>query len=138
MDENQSVSEIYLNRENLWLDFQSEGLDLNPDGTLRLAALPRLADEVILEAPQGSELALPAGLAVDPCGAVYYSLPDSSRLGELRTCEPRGMTPASLPGEGRLPGWLSEPRGLLFHPMRKALFVADSGNSRIQIFDPRT
>src|SRR5207248_10040899 len=30
------------------------------------------------------------------------------------------------------------PRGLLFHKQRHALFVADSTNHRIQIFDPET
>jgi phage tail-like protein len=39
-------------------------------------------------------------------------------------------------GYGKQPTQFDLPRGLLFHVRRHALFVADSGNGRIQIFEP--
>lgn len=137
MDRHHEPNFYYLNRENAWLDFQSAGLDLSPDGAWQLAALPRLAGrppETIgsLAMPSG-----PAGIALDPCGAVYFSHPDSATLGVIEPCEGIALPADCLPGEGHLPGWLNHPRGLLYHPERGALFVADSGNNRIQVFDPR-
>jgi phage tail-like protein len=41
-------------------------------------------------------------------------------------------------GFGQEPTQFDRPRGLLYHSLRGALFVADSGNGRIQIFDPET
>lgn len=138
MDRQHEPNFYYLNREKAWLDFQSAGLDLLPDGAWQLAALPRLAGRLpenlrALPAPTG-----PAGIALDPCGAVYFSQPESATLGVIEPCEGIAIPADCLPGEGGLPGWLNQPRGLLYHPERGALFVADSGNNRIQIFDPGT
>jgi phage tail-like protein len=135
---NEATNLLYLNRENAWLGFQMVGLDLTPAGALQLATIPRLAAPLPIELEGVAGVTQPAGLAVDECGDVYYSLPGAGSLGVIGLCED-GANPAScLPGEGDLPGQLREPRGLLYHPVRKSLLVADSGNSRIQAFDPQT
>jgi phage tail-like protein len=43
---------------------------------------------------------------------------------------------ACLGGRGDQGTQFDAPRGLLYHPLRDALMVADSGNHRIQLFDP--
>jgi DNA-binding beta-propeller fold protein YncE len=98
----------------------------------------RLAAPLPVELENRQGATQPAGLAVDECGAVYYSLPGAASLGVVGLCEGGTSLTSCLPGKGDLPGWLREPRGLLFHPVRKALLVADSGNNRIQTFDPQT
>jgi phage tail-like protein len=40
-----------------------------------------------------------------------------------------------LGGQGATPTRFAEPSGLLVHPHRHALYVADAGNARIQVFD---
>lgn len=98
----------------------------------------------------------PAGhrvLMIGPCPPVDQSEPASQPRGQQ--CNPctsdrspefvvppeqkASFTPVPcLGGYGSQPTQFDSPRALLFHPVRKALFVADSGNSRIQIFDPHS
>ncbi|MBN1657587.1 MAG: phage tail protein [Anaerolineae bacterium] len=52
--------------------------------------------------------------------------------------EPAFAPVPCLGGFGRHFTQFDRPRGLLFHPVRRALFVADSGNERIQVFDTTT
>jgi phage tail-like protein len=69
---------------------------------------------------------------------MYFSDPAHHRLLKIDACD---GTQAPIPcagGEGERPTQFRGPRGMLFHPVRQALFVADSGNGRIQIFDPDT
>lgn len=47
-----------------------------------------------------------------------------------------GWPVACLGGQGGQGTQFNGPRGLLFHPIRNLLMVADSGNHRIQFFDP--
>lgn len=138
MDAMDETNFLYLNRENRWPDFESDGLDLRPDGAWQLAALPRLVGVLPDDLERLPVPDSPTGLAVGLGGAVYHSQPATSRLGALEPCMDGWQAVACLPGAGTLPGWLHAPRGLLYHPARKALLVADSSNSRIQLFDPQT
>ena len=128
---------LYLNRGNRWLDFEWRGLELAADGTLRLASLPSLA------APLPAGLAglpvptAPAGVAVLADGTLVWTDPADQAL--LRTDCLGGQGPfPCVGGLGSQPTQLHEPRGVLYHRIRRALFVADTANDRIQIFDPET
>ncbi|HBY98944.1 MAG TPA: phage tail protein I [Chloroflexi bacterium] len=136
MNGNGAVNFFYLNRDNRWLDFHWVGLELDKDGTLRLESLPLLEGDL----PQGLEElpapAGPAGIAVGPDGAIYFSDPAGHRVLRVDRCDQSLAPVPCLGGEGERPAQFREPRGMLFHPLRRTLFVADSGNHRIQIFDP--
>ncbi len=127
---------LYLNRDNRWLGFKWDGLELGEDGALRLVSLPLLEGDppeglMNLPLPTG-----PAGIAVGPDGAIYYSDPSGHRLLRIDSCDGTLTSVPCLGGEGGQPTQFREPRGVLFHHIRQAIFVADSGNHRIQIFDP--
>ena len=124
---------LYLNRENRWLDFEQRGLELR-DGELRLASLPlfettRIEELGSLPAPDG-----PAGLAVGDDGTIYYSDPSQHRVFRINPCDGETCAIPCLGGMGSQPGSFQTPRGVLFDSKRQALYVADSGNNRVQIF----
>jgi len=109
----------YLNREGHWLDFTWQGLELRADGALTLATIPALsgtapAGLATLPDPSG-----PAGIAVGPDGIVYFSLPDQNTV--------VGVDTSNSP--------LAAPSGLAISKRRRALFICDSGNHRVQIVD---
>ena len=125
----------YLNRGGRWPDFQWRGLELRDHGALRLHALPLLAGELPegladAPAPEG-----PADLAVAPDGTVYFSDPAGHLILRLDGCDGELSVVACVGGEGGAPAQLRAPRGLLIPRHRPALFVADSGNHRLQVFD---
>jgi phage tail-like protein len=130
---------LYLNRDGGWLDFSWSGLELNERGALELEALPLLAGRPpdglrSLAAPDG-----PAGVAVDSTDAVYWTDPSANAVWWREACF--GTVSQMLcigGGDGQGPGQLRTPRGLLHHPIRGSLLVADSANHRIQLFDART
>ncbi|MEO3872733.1 hypothetical protein ABGB18_28295 [Nonomuraea sp. B12E4] len=113
----------FLNREGRWLGFQRSGLRLGADGSLRLHPLPlgSVADDG-RAAPAG-----PLGVAAVPGGAVYFT--DGHRLYVVPDCR-RDATACF--------GGLCEPRGLAYHPGRRALLVADTGDDRVLALDAET
>ena len=127
---------LNLNRYGTWTGFSRSGLDLRADGTLELASVPLweggpLPNLVETPVPQA-----PAGIAVDPDGTVYYSDPSGNRVWRIDGCTGDRRPVPCLGGPGESAGLFHGPRGLLVPPRRRALFVVDSGNHRIQIFDP--
>lgn len=128
----------HLNRDGIWPGFSWDGLELGADGALRLTPLPRF-DGVL--PPQISSLASvqpPAGIAVDPEGTIFFSDPASAAISRIDGCS-GGIEPAPcLGGRGSSPTRLSEPSALLIPTHRRALYVADAGNHRIQVFDLNT
>lgn len=127
---------FFLNREGHWPHFSRSGLDLLPDGTLQLAGVPSLTGSLPDAVKHAAAPAGPAGVAVDCAGTVFFTEPDTNRLMRIGGCD-ASVAPISCVrgGEGGLPGQLNSPRGLLIPPNRRVLFVADSGNHRLQIFD---
>ena len=126
---------FYLNRDNVWADFESRGLERDADGGLHLYRLPLLEGE-----PSATSLlttpTLPAGLTFDERGNIYYTV--DQVIMKIDSC---ADTPDPLPcigGEGDRAGRFNQPSTVIYHPMRQALFVADSRNHRIQIFDVET
>lgn len=129
---------FFLNREGQWPGFQWSGLELRGDGVLELATVPLFSGSLpewlkTAPAPDG-----PAGLAIDCFGSLYFSDPVNDRVMRIDGCD---GSSGPVPCIGGLGGQLTRftgPRGLLVPDHRRCLFVADSGNHRIQIFDLAT
>jgi phage tail-like protein len=125
---------FYLNREGRWPGFRMSGLELRKDGVLHLSSLPLFAGtlpDAVKSAPVPDG---PAGLAIDATGTVYFSDPDNNRVRRILGCDGSVRAVPCMGGAGDGPARLNAPRGLLIPRSRNALFVADSGNNRIQIF----
>jgi phage tail-like protein len=122
---------LYLNRDNAWLGLHREGLEIREDGSLRLGSLPLLEDQIdtIVEDPTG-----PAGIAIDSEGTIYVSDPENHRI--VRTgCDGVAVVTPCIGSRGSLPVQFDTPRGILIPKNRRSLFVADSENHRVQVFD---
>jgi phage tail-like protein len=121
---------LYLNR-NRWSDFQWDGLEVRNDGALQLSSLPLFDGELpkVSNDPDG-----PAGIVVASDGTIYLSDPANDRI--LRIGCNEIVTPVPcIGGKGGAPVQLDTPRGLFIPKYRSSLFVADSENNRIQVFD---
>lgn len=106
------------------------------DGELRLAPIPSSPE------PLGQSLAAaafsgPAGIAVDDDGTVFVADPTGNRVLRIGACETEGVPLLCLSGPGTEPGLIDTPRGVAVGP-RGRLYIADSGNDRVQAFDLRT
>jgi hypothetical protein len=122
----------YLNLENAWPDFKLDGL-INNGGVLhlRMQTWTPASAKVPLDA---TSLAGPASIGVDGEDNVYIPDHTANRILIWRACDGLVSPVHCFAGHGHLPGQLNMPRGVLVGP-RAALYVADSGNHRIQIFD---
>ena len=135
MDNEDLYNFINLNRDSRWPDFKWQGLELRPDGSLQLQSLPLsegLLPDAVNEAgePEGS-----AGIVVDVDGTIFFSDPARDRVMRVNPCDSSVQPVDCLGGEGYTPTHLNAPRGLVIPVHRRTLFVADSGNDRIQGFD---
>lgn len=125
----------YLNRDGVWPGFKREGLELSNEGTLSLYSLPLLEGVLPDEVETAGEPDGPEGIAVAQEGTIFYTDSSSNRIFKIDWCDKSIQIVRCIGGEGSAPVQLNEPRGLLIPKHRKALFVADSGNNRIQIFN---
>ena len=125
----------YLNRDGLWPGFSWDGLELDAGGTLRLMALPRLEDALpeTIAALAGGQM--PAGIAVDREGTVYFSDPSAAAVYRIDGCTDEAERQPCLGGRGSDPTQMSKPTSLAIPRHRHVLYVADPGNHRIQLFD---
>lgn len=123
----------FLNTEGRWPGFEWSGLELCPDGALQLASLPAISTPLpaVSTAPTPDG---PSGIAIDSGGTIYFSDPEANCVRRILGCD---GTVSKVPCIGRShgPTGFHTPRGLLVSPVRPALFVVDSGNHRIQLFD---
>jgi phage tail-like protein len=129
----------HLNLRNAWPKFRFQGLQ-NDGGALRLAMRPgalQLSDKIRSGIPFNAGLTGPAGIGIDSEGNIY--LPDASghQVLRWRSCDGVVTRLGCFGGEGSEPGQLKSPAAVLIGP-RGALYVADTGNHRIQIFDLAT
>ncbi len=123
-----------LNRGGEWLGQHWSGLEITAEGSLQLASLPlgNTADSEALAglpAPDG-----PAGVAVDGLGTVYFSDPAAGRVLTIDGCD-GARHPMPCLGVGCGIADLHTPRGLLWSAVRQCLFIVDSSEDRIQLFD---
>lgn len=121
---------LYLNRDNRWIGFRWHGLEIRPDGALQLCSVPLFDGD----SPAPVDVNGPAGIAQAGDGALYLSDPLKPCLFRIG-CDGALTTVPCVGGEGSIPGQLKAPRGLFIPKYRKAVFVADSENHRVQIFD---
>jgi phage tail-like protein len=129
---------FFLNRDGRWPGFKSSGLELRKEGALQLSSLPLYSGtlpDAVKSAPIPDG---PAGLAIDATGTLYFSDPDNNRVRRILGCDGTACAVPCMGGVGRGPAGFNGPRGLSIPPTRPSLFVADSGNNRIQIFDLQT
>lgn len=124
----------YLNREGKWLNFHWRGLEVSPEGALRLLSSPRLAGAVSPSPATGPAPSAPSGIAVDDSGRVFYSIPDENRVVASGGCDPQKKSLTCLTEAFGMSG-LSEPRGLLVLSRSRRLVVVDSGNDRLLFYD---
>jgi phage tail-like protein len=127
---------LFLNREGRWPHFERLRLEIVGDGTLQLSSVPLLSTPLPDAVKNAPEPVAPAGLAIDSDGNLYFTQPDSDVLSVIQGCDlSLGPFPCIGKGDAGAAASLNMPRGLLIPPSRQVLFVADSGNNRIQVFD---
>ena len=135
----------YLNLENRWPTLNvtaRPGLVIRDDGALSLARTSVVMNPPSTAQALAAALAGPAGLGVDAAGSLYLADPAGARVLRWDACaDPGAATDAALRpwfgSPGSLPGQFRQPQGLIVGP-RQALYVADTGNHRIQVIDLAT
>jgi len=137
MNGNGKANFFYLNRDNRWPDFHLNNVEINHAGELQLRAVPRMMSAAASELESMPAPDLPAGVAAAADGTIFLSDPENRQIWRVDPCDEKALPQAvrCLGGEGFLPTQFRTPRGLLIHPKRHALMVADTGNHRVQIFD---
>jgi hypothetical protein len=79
----------------------------------------------------------PEGLVRDDSTGQVYVSNLSSTDGAVRVYDNRGFYLGQMAGPGSGPGQVSSPRGMAVDPLGR-LVVVDSGNNRLQVFNPFT
>ncbi len=138
MNQENTPQHMYLNRAGRWSGFQWQGLARRTDGAFELIPLPQLPGVVPQSIRAAGAPAGPSGVAVAADGTVYFSDPLGQRISRIAGCDGSVCPLPCLGGESGGPGRFSTPRGLSLTKNRRALFAADSGHHRVQIFDPDT
>jgi sugar lactone lactonase YvrE len=77
----------------------------------------------------------PEGITLDEPTRQIYISNYSATEGAIRVYDSRGLYVGQVAGPGSGPGQVSSPRGLSIDPLGR-LIVADSGNNRIDVFNP--
>ncbi|MDB4881871.1 MAG: Phage tail protein [Gemmatimonadetes bacterium] len=127
----------YLGLEHGWPRFELSGLQIGDEGELSLARVPSLTDTLADPIPPVPGLDGPLGVGVDDCGNLYVADPAKHIIIRIDGCDGSSAPFGCMTRRGSEPGQLDAPRGVLVGP-RGALYVADSGNRRVQIFDLAT
>ena len=125
--------EVVLGEAAGWGTAELTRLELGGDGALRLRAIAAPGRPLADADGSFGGLAVPTGLAVDADGRVYVLDAADLVVKRFDPCEARFETLACVGGEGSAPRQLREPHGLAVSPGGD-LYVADTGNRRVQIF----
>ena len=126
---------VFLNRDGRWPGFKSSGLEIRKDGSLQLSSVPLFSGTLPADIQSAPVPDGPAGLAMDVTGTLYFSDPGGNRVWRILGCDGSVCAAPCMGRMGSMPTAFNSPRGLLISRMRSSLFVADSGNNRIQVFD---
>lgn len=114
-----------------WEGVTKTGIQNEKDGALTLARVPAPANgkEVVLSGPFEVK---PSGIAVGACGDVYLAVTANNRvIWQDGICRARRIVVPPIGGAVSAPGHFRKPLGMLL--LQDKLYVADSGNARIQI-----
>lgn len=126
----------YLNIEDNRALFTLSGLKWQ-DGVLTLNPVPAF-EAVVTEALTPSAVfGGPAGIGIDTDGNLYIADTAGNRVLRYEACTGEVEPLPCFGGEGGLPGQLRQPRGVIVGPHNR-LYVADSGNHRVQVVDIAT
>jgi len=126
------VNHAVLRYQRDWDGVTMSGLGKETDGALTLALVPAPADGIAISLPAPFD-ADPSGIALGRTNDLYVC--DTAGNAVIFTDEICGAT-ARLPNRGESGnslGQFNAPRGLLVGPPG-GLYVADSGNARVQVF----
>lgn len=129
----------YLNQESRWAGFHTYGVSISAQGQVSLRSLPLVKKELpsglaVMPIPCG-----PAGVAIAPDGAWFYTFPSRNELWRKHPCADEvGLIPCINDDECGNSSPLKMPRGIVVHPIRPALIVVDSGHDRLVLFDLQT
>lgn len=129
----ENTGTLYLNQNNEWggaAAFRAQGVMLREDGSFSLGIVPRAER---LPAELFGALEGPATMGSAPDGTIYMADPSRNRILRWDDCGGEGV-PLPCIGEGSEVGQVRSPQAVLVGP-RNALYVADTGNYRIQVFD---
>jgi len=107
------------------------GVERDPNGNLTLARLPGPSDGVAIDLPAPWAIG-PSSIAAGPCDAVFVADTEHNRVLFIDgLCGANAWLPAATTAGSAL-GQFDQPCGLAVTP--DALWVADSGNGRVQRF----
>ncbi len=129
---------VFLNRDGRWPGFKYCGLEIRKDGALQLSSVPLFSGTLPADIQSAPTPDGPAGLAIDVRGTLFFSDPDGNRVRRVLGCDGSVCAAPCMGRTGSMPTAFNSPRGLLIPPTRPSLFVVDSGNNRIQVFDLET
>ncbi len=134
VDETDRVRHFLLDRDIGWRALVLDGLEESPcDDGLRLIAQPSNGRPLIDQAGTFGGLKAPTGVAVDAAGRIYLVDRADESIRRFDPCCAAFDKLPCLGGEGEDPRRLSDPHGLaLSHD--GYLYIADSGNRRVQVF----
>jgi phage tail-like protein len=112
-----------------------DGVVVDPaTGAATLARVPAAPEPIGPPLDPAAAFSGPAGIAVTRAGDVFVADPVGHRILRIGPCETAGAPLRCVTGPGAEPGLVDTPRGVATGP-RGRLFVADSGNDRVQAFD---
>jgi phage tail-like protein len=124
----------YLGLDGRWPGRKAVGLTLDADGVTRLA--PVAGDAATLVDAAAGAIVGAAGIGVDREGTVYVADAERHTVEMLR-CDGSVERFGCVEGPGDEIGQVRSPRAVLVGP-RAALYVADTGNRRVEVFDLAT
>ncbi|HEY1294115.1 MAG TPA: phage tail protein [Chloroflexota bacterium] len=136
----------YLNVGSRWPDFRLDNVELGADGSLSLASVPHIvgplgAPAAASSAPGPSPDVLSSGIAVAGGGdcAVFATDPHGHQIWRIDGCNGEACRILAR-GPGADIGQIDRPRGLAtgLGPTGWRLYIADSGNHRVQVLDVAT
>lgn len=125
---------LFLNGRAGWRADQLQKVELADDGAVvRLSHAPGSGRPLVDKTGSLGGLVLPIGLAVDGENRIYILDGGANVIKRYDPCAEEFFTLPCVGGTGSAPRQLNDPRGIAI-TRRGDLYVADSGNARVQVF----
>lgn len=131
----QRANFMHFNHAGQWPGFdQRLRLEQADDGALTLATLPKLKGPLPESMESLAEPEIPQGIAVAPDGNVYFVDSQGDQIRLVDSCS--GNVCPGFGGHGTELGQFDTPCDIAWHPVRRALVIADRDNHRLQLISP--